>query len=106
VDDLALDAARHREILAYPHTLHRELNGVPWRAGMPVGWRRWPMASGAARRRSASTRMTSLCISLQEDAGTQNLSWAAARAADLTREFSRVRAALEAVLQYSQPPDV
>ena len=52
-----------------------------------------------------ATRMASLCTSLQEDAGTPNLSRAAARVADLTREFSRVQAALEAALQQTQPPD-
>jgi HPt (histidine-containing phosphotransfer) domain-containing protein len=45
-----------------------------------------------------ATRMTSVCTSLQEDAGTQNLSQAAAQVAELRREFVRVRAALEAVL--------
>ena len=52
-----------------------------------------------------ATRMTSLCTSLQEDAGTQNVSRAAARVADLTREFSRVQAALEAALQQTQRHD-
>jgi two-component system, sensor histidine kinase and response regulator len=52
-----------------------------------------------------ATRMTSVCTSLQEDAGTHNLSRAAARVADLTREFSRVQAALEAVLRHTPPPD-
>ena len=51
-----------------------------------------------------ATRMTRLCTSLQEDAGTHNLSRAAARVADLTREFSRVQVALEAVLRQTQPP--
>ena len=52
-----------------------------------------------------ATRMTSLCTSLQEDAGTHNLSRVVARVADLTREFSLVQAALEAALQQAQPPD-
>jgi HPt (histidine-containing phosphotransfer) domain-containing protein len=52
-----------------------------------------------------ATRMASLCTSLQDDAGTHNLSRAAAREGDLTREFSRVQAALEAMLQRTQPPD-
>jgi HPt (histidine-containing phosphotransfer) domain-containing protein len=52
-----------------------------------------------------ATRMASLCTSLQDDAGTQNLSRAAARVADLTREFSHVQAALEAMLQHTPPPD-
>jgi HPt (histidine-containing phosphotransfer) domain-containing protein len=52
-----------------------------------------------------ATRMTSVCTALQEDAGTHNLSRAAARVADLTREFCHVQAALEAVLQHTQPPD-
>ena len=52
-----------------------------------------------------ATRMASLCTSLQEDAGTQNLSRAAARVADLTREFSLVQAALEAALQQTQRHD-
>ena len=52
-----------------------------------------------------ATRMTSLCTPLQEDAGTHNLSRAAARVAELTREFCRVQAALEAVLQHTQPHD-
>jgi HPt (histidine-containing phosphotransfer) domain-containing protein len=51
-----------------------------------------------------ATRMTSLCTSLHEDARTHNLSRSAARVADLTREFSRVQVALEAVLQQTQPP--
>jgi HPt (histidine-containing phosphotransfer) domain-containing protein len=51
-----------------------------------------------------ATRMTSLCTSLQADAGMHNLSRAVARVADLTREFSRVQAALEAVLRQTQPP--
>jgi HPt (histidine-containing phosphotransfer) domain-containing protein len=51
-----------------------------------------------------ATRMTRLCTALQEDAGTHNLSRAVAQVADLTREFSRVQAALEAVLQQTQPP--
>ena len=51
-----------------------------------------------------ATRMSSVCTSLQEDAGTHNLSRAVARVADLTREFSRVQAALEAVLRHTQPP--
>ena len=46
-----------------------------------------------------ATRMTSLCTSLQEDAGTHNLSRAAARVAELASEFARVQAALEAVIQ-------
>ncbi|HKO24523.1 MAG TPA: Hpt domain-containing protein [Chloroflexota bacterium] len=46
-----------------------------------------------------ATRMARLCTSLHEDAGTRNLSRAAARVADLTREFSRVQAALEAMLR-------
>ena len=53
-----------------------------------------------------ATRMSSLCASLHEDASAHNLSRAAAQVADLTREFSRVQAALEAVLQQTQPPDV
>jgi len=52
-----------------------------------------------------ATRMTRLCTSLQEDAGTHNLSRAAARVADLMHEFALVQAALEAVLQQTQPPD-
>jgi HPt (histidine-containing phosphotransfer) domain-containing protein len=52
-----------------------------------------------------ATRMASLCTSLQEDAGTHNLSRAVARVADLTREFSRVQAALEAMLRHTQPHD-
>jgi two-component system, sensor histidine kinase and response regulator len=52
-----------------------------------------------------ATRMTNVCSSLQEDAGMQNLSRPVARMADLTREFSRVQAALEAALQQTQPPD-
>jgi HPt (histidine-containing phosphotransfer) domain-containing protein len=52
-----------------------------------------------------ATRMTRLCTSLHEDASTQNLSRAAARVADLTREFCHVQAALEAVLQHTQLPD-
>jgi HPt (histidine-containing phosphotransfer) domain-containing protein len=52
-----------------------------------------------------ATRMVHLCTSLQEDAGTQNLSRAAARVADLTREFSLVQAALEAALQQIPPYD-
>jgi HPt (histidine-containing phosphotransfer) domain-containing protein len=52
-----------------------------------------------------ATRMASLCTSLHEDAGTHNLSRTAARVADLTREFARVQAALEAVLQQTPPPD-
>jgi HPt (histidine-containing phosphotransfer) domain-containing protein len=51
-----------------------------------------------------ATRMTSLCTALHEDAGTHNLSRAAAHMADLTREFSHVQAALEAVLRQTQPP--
>jgi HPt (histidine-containing phosphotransfer) domain-containing protein len=58
---------------------------------------------GSSVQRGA-TRMASLCTSLQEDAGTHNLSRAAARVADLTRAFSRVQAALEAVLRQTQPP--
>jgi HPt (histidine-containing phosphotransfer) domain-containing protein len=52
-----------------------------------------------------ATRMASLCTSLHEDAGTHNLSRAAAWVADLTREFALVQAALEAVLQQTPPPD-
>jgi HPt (histidine-containing phosphotransfer) domain-containing protein len=52
-----------------------------------------------------ATWMTSVCASLQEDAGTHNLSQAAARVADLAREFSRVQAALEAALQQTQRHD-
>ena len=52
-----------------------------------------------------ATRMASLCTSLQDDAGTHNLSRAAARVIDLTREFSRVQAALQAVLQQTPPRD-
>jgi HPt (histidine-containing phosphotransfer) domain-containing protein len=48
-----------------------------------------------------ATRMASLCTSLQRDAGTHDLS----RVADLTREFSRVQAALDAVLRHTQPHD-
>jgi HPt (histidine-containing phosphotransfer) domain-containing protein len=50
-----------------------------------------------------ATRMARLCTSLHKDAGMQNLSRAAARVADLTREFSRVQAALEAVLRHTPP---
>jgi HPt (histidine-containing phosphotransfer) domain-containing protein len=52
-----------------------------------------------------ATQMASLCASLQEDASTHDLSRAVARVADLTREFSRVQAALGAVLRYTPPPD-
>jgi two-component system, sensor histidine kinase and response regulator len=52
-----------------------------------------------------ATRMSSLCTSLHEDASTRNLSRAAARVADLPREFSRVQAAFEAVLQQTPPRD-
>jgi HPt (histidine-containing phosphotransfer) domain-containing protein len=52
-----------------------------------------------------ATRMTSLCTSLEEDVDTHNLSRAAARVADLTREFSLVQAALEAALQQTQRDD-
>ena len=50
-------------------------------------------------------QMTSLCTSLQEDAGTHNLSRVVARVVDLTHEFSRVQAALGAVLRHTQPHD-
>jgi len=46
-----------------------------------------------------ATRMTRLCTSLQEDAGTHNLSRAVARVAELASAFARVKAALEAVVQ-------
>jgi hypothetical protein len=52
-----------------------------------------------------ATQMAGLYTSLHEDASTHNLSRAAARVADLTREFSRVQAALEAVLRQAQPHD-
>jgi HPt (histidine-containing phosphotransfer) domain-containing protein len=45
-----------------------------------------------------ATRMASVCAALQEAAGAHDLSEAAAQVADLTSEFVRVRAALQAVL--------
>jgi HPt (histidine-containing phosphotransfer) domain-containing protein len=45
-----------------------------------------------------ATRMTSLCAALHQAGSHRDLGQAAAQVADLTREFVRVRAALEAVL--------
>jgi HPt (histidine-containing phosphotransfer) domain-containing protein len=45
-----------------------------------------------------ATRMVGLCAALQEAASAHDLSAAAAQVADLTSEFVRVRAALQAVL--------
>jgi CheY-like chemotaxis protein len=45
-----------------------------------------------------ATRMAGLCAALQEAAGAHDLSKAVPQEADLTREFVRVRAALQAML--------
>jgi HPt (histidine-containing phosphotransfer) domain-containing protein len=45
-----------------------------------------------------ATHMAGLCAALQEAAGAQDLSAAAAQVAELQSEFGRVRAALQAML--------